>query len=187
MLHYYRLSDTVLYIYIIFGIRRFSLIFKFLCRYQWIWWWIRWMLCSPSASSIEEGWLRMIHALTIVGNLKLCVLSERLFFIFYDVYVDEVHMSDFCFCIDYFRTSRSIGLSIPFSNFLFYWFWFVWDWYFVQEICHILEVNIFILLFMSWYERVVMDVDDVKMITSFASMSTFSSRWWCYRFDKLSY
>jgi len=34
MLHDYRLSDTVLFVYNIFGMHRFGLIFKFLCRCQ---------------------------------------------------------------------------------------------------------------------------------------------------------
>jgi hypothetical protein len=40
---------------------------------------------------------------------------------FYDMYVGEVVMSDSCSCIVYFRMSKGIGLSIPFSNFPFYW------------------------------------------------------------------
>lgn len=40
------------------------------------------VLCSSSASSIDEGWLRMFLALT----------SEKLIFVFYNVYVGNVRV-----------------------------------------------------------------------------------------------
>jgi len=43
-----------------------------------------------------------------------------------------------------------------------------------QDVCHILVVCIFIHLFTSWYGRVVMVEDKVKVIASFASVSTFT-------------
>ena len=43
-----------------------------------------------------------------------------------------------------------------------------------QDVCHILEVCIFIHLLTSWNGRVVMVEDEDEVIASFASISTFS-------------
>jgi len=43
-----------------------------------------------------------------------------------------------------------------------------------QDVCHILVVCIFIYIFKSWYGGIVMVEDEVEVIASFASISTFS-------------
>jgi hypothetical protein len=45
--------------------------------------------------------------------------KERLFFMFYDMYMGEVGMADSCSCIDDFKMFRGTGQSISFGNFLF--------------------------------------------------------------------
>lgn len=39
--------------------------------------WIRWELCSPSVSSIEEGWLRMLLELIYRGQSKTKCFIDR--------------------------------------------------------------------------------------------------------------
>jgi len=70
---------------------------------------------------------------------------------FYVEYVGDVGMTDSCSYVNGFGTSRDIRLGMP----------------------HIGSVCV-IDFFISWYRGVVMDVNEVKVITSFASVSTFS-------------
>lgn len=83
---------------------------------------------------------------------------------FYDMYVGEVGMADCCSYVDNLVTLFLIYFNlfeVCTSS---------------QDVCHKLVVSIFtrILLFMSWYGRVLMVKDEVKVIASFASISTFS-------------
>jgi len=71
-------------------------------------------VCSPSASSIGESWFRMFLALTYSGQSRtMCLIecgslhTDGLFFVFYDMYVGEVGMTDSCSGIDNFGTFKS--------------------------------------------------------------------------------
>jgi len=63
----------------------------------------------------------------------------------YDIYVGEVGMTD-CSCVNYFRTSRGIGLSIPFSDFVFNLLGVSIS---SQKVCHILAVIYRLLYFIT--------------------------------------
>jgi len=101
-------------------------------------------LCSSSAPSIDEGWLRMFLALTNSGQSKtMCFIeSGSLHWLQKGcsscfMYVGEVGMTNYCSGIDNFGTSRGIGQSIPYSDFNLFVIGIS-----TQDVCHILVVSI---------------------------------------------
>jgi len=177
--------------------------------------WIKWVLCSPSASSIDEGWLRiMFLALTYNGQSRtMClIVSGSLYWLqrgcsscfikwmwvrlVWPILVLVLVISErldmlgwVCHLVIFFLINFNL-FEIGISS---------------QDVCHILEVCWFMTLFMSWYGRVVMGEDEDEVIASFASVSAFSFpgipcgreptwtqlffglRKWCCGFGKLSY
>ena len=93
---------------------------------------------------------------------------------FYDMYMGEVGMTNSCSYVDNFRTSKGIWLKVPFSNFFLIDFSLFEVGISSQDVCHKLIVCIFMLLFMSWYRRVVVVENEVEVIVSFARISAFS-------------